>query len=216
MGSVFGSTAGYEAPPFQLLMASSAVEADQGSCPEASFFEVRRYQPAIIAYTEYTAAEGTSGAVRRIAGFIFGDNAQKTSVAMTVPVATTQQQIGDSVGAYVTSEPLSTTTTAAATTTTTAMQRMVFFMPSQYSLETLPRPNDGRVVVTTLPERTMAVLRYSGNGESQFAEKATALFTALAANTRVTSVSKAEAVLLQYNPPWTLPCATYQRSYGAH
>jgi SOUL heme-binding protein len=35
-------------------------------------------------------------------------------------------------------------------------------MPKQWTLKTLPRPNDSRVTLKALPARTVAVIRYSG------------------------------------------------------
>ncbi len=53
--------------------------------------EVRIYEPYIVAETVVTDADlesGTSEGFRRLAGFIFGGNRTKESIAMTTPVTT--------------------------------------------------------------------------------------------------------------------------------
>lgn len=47
-----------------------------------------------------------------------------------------------------------------------------FFMPSEWSLETLPKPLDSRIILKNIPERTMFVLRYNGGwSEELYQEK---------------------------------------------
>ena len=51
-------------------------------------------------------------------------------------------------------------------------------MPSQYMVETLPEPNDPRVVIRRVPGRTMAAISSSGCwGEERFEEHAEELLT---------------------------------------
>lgn len=71
-----------------------------------------------------------------LAGYIFGGNDQNVKIKMTAPV--TQTQVGDN-------------------------EFLVrFYMPLGWSLETLPKPNDQRVVIKTLPERRIFAERYVG------------------------------------------------------
>ena len=44
---------------------------------------------------------------------------------------------------------------------------MRFFMPAEYTLETLPRPGDNRVRIVTVPAQTLAVLRFSGEADDE-------------------------------------------------
>jgi len=49
---------------------------------------------------------------------------------------------------------------------------MAFMMPSQYTLETLPEPTDPGVLIRQVPERMMAVLKFSGSwSEERFQEQ---------------------------------------------
>lgn len=46
-----------------------------------------------------------------------------------------------------------------------------FFMPAKWTLDTLPKPNDERVILKQLPERKMFVLRYQGSTSETNYEK---------------------------------------------
>ena len=39
---------------------------------------------------------------------------------------------------------------------------MQFIMPSKYTINTIPKPTDPRVSIRQLPERTLAVIQFSG------------------------------------------------------
>ena len=40
-----------------------------------------------------------------------------------------------------------------------------FYMPAEWTLDTLPKPNDERVVLKTMPERNLFVVTYHGSWE---------------------------------------------------
>jgi hypothetical protein len=74
-------------------------------------------------------------------------------------------------------------------------------MPSAYSLDTLPRPNDPNVKFRTEPARRMAVLTYSGVANAKnFAERTRDLQAWITAQGLK---ARGEPVLAQYDPPWT-------------
>jgi SOUL heme-binding protein len=74
----------------QVVGIRSSIEESRYSV-EAKFgeIEIRRYDERLAAETEVDGASETARAVgfRRIAGYIFGGNAAKDSIAMTAPVA---------------------------------------------------------------------------------------------------------------------------------
>ncbi|MCX7286522.1 MAG: heme-binding protein [Rhodobacterales bacterium] len=112
-------------------------------------FELRRYPPHIAA--EVTVSGSRDAAIRAgfrvLAGYIFGGNEAKARVAMTTPVSQ--------------SEKIDMTTPVTQTESAKGWT-VQFMMPSKYTLETLPKPNDSRIrLVTTDPVR-LAVLRFSG------------------------------------------------------
>ncbi len=141
-------------------------------------FEVRDYAPQIVARTQVAGSfKGSlNEGFRRLARFIFGGNAQGTSIAMTAPVA----QVAAPSGWFVT-----------------------FSMPSAYDLSSLPRPSDARVALEQVPARRMAVLRFSGWVDQEKREKREReLRDALR---REGLEPEGPAILAQYDPPWRLP-----------
>ena len=55
-----------------------------------------------------------------------------------------------------------------------------FVMERKYTLDTLPRPNDPRIVIRTNPERVMAVRSFSGGwSESNYLDNESALLADL-------------------------------------
>ena len=81
--------------------------------------------------------------------------------------------------------------------------RMHFVMPSQYTLETLPKPNNPAISLREMPSQHYAVIRFSWfAGEEKVAKKAAELLAWMKSK-NITPTGKAE--LARYNPPWTPP-----------
>jgi hypothetical protein len=171
-------------------------------------FEVRQYSPLIVAETwvdgDMSAASGKG--FRLIADYIFGNNkapqsATSAKVAMTAPVTMEPQSPSSTIAmtAPVAIEPASGTGGMAGA----QRWRVHFVMPSQYSMATLPTPNNTAVTLREVPARRMAVSKYSGfNTESRIQEETQALFAWM--QTRKL-VAAGPAQLARYDPPWTLP-----------
>ncbi len=168
--------------------------------------ELRRYAPMLIAETEVEGDldQASNKGFRLIAGYIFGDNqspdaGQKAKIAMTAPVTVEPQSTRIAMTAPVTAEPQS-----GATDMQTARRwRIHFVMPSQYTLETIPRPSNPQVQLREIPTRHYAVHRYSGfNTLARVQQKTDELLQwAGAKSLAVTGTPQ----LARYNPPWTLP-----------
>jgi hypothetical protein len=153
--------------------------------------EIRRYQPMILAETRVDSQfeEAGNEAFRRLFGYISGDNTTRSKIAMTAPVVQepTSQKIA--MTAPVVQEA------------DASGWRVAFVVPSEFSWETTPQPTDSRVELRLVPERTVAVLRFSGTwGEARFAEHERKL-RAVVAEHGLRAVG--EAVYARYNPPFT-------------
>jgi SOUL heme-binding protein len=126
-------------------------------------YEIRRYEPVLVAETPVTAAfdEAGNAGFRVLAGYIFGNNQTRARIAMTAPVI--QEAAGSTV-----LKP-------------SAEGFVVqFTMPAGSALATLPTPNDPRVRLRELPARRIAVLGYSGSwSEARYQAKAAALLATL-------------------------------------
>jgi len=162
--------------------------------------EIRTYGERIAAQT---VVSGSSEVARnrgfqRLAGYIFGGNTARTSIAMTAPVA----QIPDDPTPG-RSQSIAMTAPVAQGATGQDRWTIQFFMPAEYTMASLPVPRDPAVVLAVVPAETYAVLRFSGLGSARIvAEKQAEMEAAL---TGSQWVSAGDPVVWFYDPPWTLP-----------
>lgn len=129
-------------------------------------YEIREYAPYIVAETRVSGGQrrADNSGFRILAGYIFGNNvasgvatrqrAAPEKIAMTAPVIS--EAVDESDYWY------------------------RFIMPSKYTLETLPTPNDKSIVLREVPARVVAVRRFSGRWrEESFDKHRTSLERAL-------------------------------------
>ncbi|MGI9220557.1 MAG: SOUL family heme-binding protein [Woeseiaceae bacterium] len=160
-------------------------------------FELRRYDSYLIAEVDVAGGFDNAGnnAFKILAGYIFGDNEVAEKMAMTAPVESRPAASNEKMSM-----------TAPVTSTDADSQGMTtyaFVMERKYTLDSLPRPLDDRIRIRVVPERTMAVRRYSGRWvESKYQQHQEALLSALAARDVQTL---GNPVLARYNSPFSLP-----------
>ncbi|WP_167104287.1 heme-binding protein [Mycobacterium sp. DL592] len=180
-GSIVGIRSGTEEPDYTVEREIDGVQ-------------IRRYGPRIAAETTVESANeeaSRSEGFRRLARYIFGANSGKDKIAMTAPVA--QQQ----------SEKIAMTAPVASQRDSTGDWVIQFFMPSKYTMDTLPTPKDERVRLVEVPGETVAVLRYNGPyGSKGVAAHAEKLLDTLSRN-KIEAISEPQAWF--YDPPWTVP-----------
>jgi hypothetical protein len=153
--------------------------------------ELRDYSAHIIAETlvDGDLEDAGSKAFRRLFKYISGENRSRTKVAMTAPV--TQEAEGEKISM----------------TAPVGQQRVEgkwavsFMMPAAYTMETLPEPLDPSVVLRQVPQRKMAVVRYSGLwSEKNYLENRQVLEKWI----KETGLTKAgDPIWARYNPPIT-------------
>ncbi|MGK0440340.1 MAG: hypothetical protein ACJA0N_000126 [Pseudohongiellaceae bacterium] len=160
-------------------------------------FELRAYNSMIVAETKVSGSldEASSAGFKVIADYIFGNNTLRTGdsekVRMTTPVTIAPQSKKISMTAPVSIKQ------------TEGQWLMHFVMPDEYTLDTLPTPNNPAVSLRKVPVRKYAVIRFSGfAGETKIAKKTTELMTWLKSK-EITPIGEPE--IARYNPPWTLP-----------
>lgn len=155
-------------------------------------FEICDYPSLIVAQVTVSGGqkEAASKGFRLLAGYIFGGNKRRLSIAMTAPVA--QAPSSEKI-------PM----TAPVTQIANAGNWIVrFTMPRAYTLDTLPEPNDPKVQLRRLPAERVAVIRFSGlAGKGDVHAKAAELVAITKAH-HLRAIGPAS--LAQYNPPWTL------------
>lgn len=165
---------------------------------ETGGLQIRRYGPRVAAETTVAEDEATarSAGFRRLAGYIFGGNHDSAKIAMTAPVA--QESSDPRRG-----QKIAMTAPVAQTAAANDAWVIRFFMPADYSMETLPAPNDPAVKLVTVPAETVAVLRFTGDrGPEAVASHTADLLHALQ---DTTLKPDGPPVAWFYDPPWTIP-----------
>lgn len=176
-------------------LTSNTEQAKYSVIKKANGYEIRNYPAHIVAQTTIEDAIVNGGALNNgfsiIAGYIFGGNVKKESIAMTAPV--TVQGSSERIAM-----------TAPVTSRTQGNSQVVsFVMPSEYTLATLPTPNDPRVKIVEVPEQKMAVLRFSWyRTDARFEKMQKQLFADLARD-NITVIGT--AIFAGYNSPWSPP-----------
>ena len=163
-----------------------------------SEYEIRSYNPHIIAQVTVDGPHRSASnrGFRLLADYIFGNNTaaagEAQKIEMTAPVL---QQAA--------SQEIEMTAPVLQTATEADRFEVAFIMPSEFTMDTLPTPNNDQVNLEEVPGRTMAVLSFSGTTpERVIAEKTDALLESLESD----GVEVVGApVLARFDPPWTLP-----------
>ena len=159
-------------------------------------FEIREYAPRIIAQVKINGNfdEASSTGFRSLADFIFGNNSinnESEKISMTAPVI-----------AEPTSKKIPMTAPVLAEEKNNQWF-ISFVMPKEYSLQTLPKPNNSEITLTNLPKEKFAVIIFSGLvRESSYDEKIILLNNFIKKKKLKTLGS---VQIARYNPPWTLP-----------
>ena len=159
---------------------------------ETKYYEVRRYEPYIVAEVDVDESFKQAGnsAFRVLAGYIFGDNVPQQKMAMTAPV---ESREGERMNM---TAPVTSRAGSGEESFTYA-----FVMERKYSMDALPRPTNPDIRLVQRPERIMAVHRYSGTwSEERYAEHEKVLIDALTID-RVAIVGA--PVFARYNAPFT-------------
>ncbi len=155
-------------------------------------YEIREYKARIVAQTtvEGSYDESLNKGFTIIAGYIFGGNTTQQKIAMTAPVT---EQASEKVAM-----------TAPVLASLEGNSRVIsFVMPSSYTVQTLPVPNDARVILKELPSQKIAVVRFSWfRSEERVVEMQNALLTSLVRD-GVQAVGV--PTYAGYNAPWTPP-----------
>jgi hypothetical protein len=135
---------------------SRVEQADYTVVETMNGYEIREYPAHIVAQTTVQGSygESMSNGFRIVAGYIFGGNTKRESIAMTAPVVA-QKEEGSQA-----SERIAMTAPVVATDEGDS-QVISFGMPRSYTLETLPKPNDPRVKIVMIPAKKYAVMRFS-------------------------------------------------------
>ena len=167
-------------------------------------YEIREYPAQLAAEVTVKAEykEALNGGFRKLADFIFGNNAAPTAtadtsksekIAMTAPVLEREAK----------SEKIAMTAPVLERNAKDSAHVVSFMMPDTYTAATLPKPKNAEVKIIELPKRRYAVLRFSGTATSEKAQEMKRKLVELVARDGFDMAG--EPILAQYNPPWTPP-----------
>lgn len=141
--------------------------------------EFRQYPALVLATVD---SSGNDAGFNLLFAYISGSNKPREKIPMTAPVITSQKI------------PMTAPVVSDATS-------MSFVMPHTKTLEETPDPLDGRVRITTLPAREVAVIRFSGYAPAEDVDAATSRLQAGLNNVGI--VTAGQPFLMRYDSPWT-------------
>ncbi len=158
-------------------------------------FEVRSYPALVAAQVNVTGTrdEASTAGFKLLAGYIFGGNTRRQSIAMTAPVV--QAKAGSETIAM--TAPVIQTGVPGQSGAWTVR----FIMPAAYTLDTLPTPNDPKVKLMLLPPARFAAVTFSGLAREDDVALQTAELNAYITTHALQPVGP--PALARYNPPWT-------------
>lgn len=172
-------------------------------------FELRRYDGQLVAQTWVT---GDQDAASRkgftiLADYIFGNNTapggKSSKISMTAPVMMQPEAMSSEENKDSDESEKIAMTAPVSMQQADGKWRVQFTMPSQYTMQSLPKPNNPDITITELPVQTYGVIKFSGlAGSNKVAEKTEALQSWMQGqNLKIIGIPE----LARYNPPWTLP-----------
>lgn len=155
-------------------------------------FEIRDYAPHILAETlvESDIEKAGNKAFQRLFRYISGANSSKEKVAMTAPVS--QEPKREKIAM----------TSPVGQQNVQGRWAVSFMMPSSYTLETLPEPEDPNISLRQVPAHRMAAVRYSGFWSQKRYLRYKKMLESWIQEKGLTIVG--EPVWARYNPPFTL------------
>jgi hypothetical protein len=184
--SCFGGTVlAYEQPKYEVIRTYEG-------------FELRRYGSYIVAETIISGGFDKVGneAFRILFKYISGHNRNETKISMTAPVNLTPvMKSGEKI-------PMTAPVIQVPNGRDQGEYAVRFIMPAQYTLETLPKPEDPRVRIREIPSRLLAARTYPGTWSEKRYRRNEAELLRDVATSGLTAVSK--PIFARYNSPFTL------------
>lgn len=164
----------------------------------AEDIEIRVYKPAVKVVAQ---ANGENNAFGQLFRYISGANSVNKSIAMTAPVETASVEKA-SVKVAMTTPVEMTMANSDDSNAAKKSMKMSFFLPSMYDYQTAPKPTSPGLSLVAVPEKTVAVIRFSGlRSDNKLIKKTQRLRDAIAQSPyTITS----DPVMMGYDAPWTL------------
>ena len=136
--------------------------------------EIREYNESVNASYYSNQETERNNYFKNLAAYIFGDNTEEVNIAMTSPV--TMRLYGN--------------------------REMIFRMPSNYTLNNLPKANNSKINFITIASCTKAAIQYSGYSNKNVEEKKIQELKNILERENIKHDNKFE--LLVYNSPYKI------------
>ena len=136
--------------------------------------EIRQYNESVNASYYSNQETERNNYFKNLAAYIFGDNTEEVNIAMTSPV--TMRLYGN--------------------------REMIFRMPSNYTLNNLPKANNSKINFITIASCTKAAIQYSGYSNKNVEEKKIQELKNILKRENIKHDNKFE--LLVYNSPFEI------------
>lgn len=178
--SVFGDN-GVESAPYTLLSSDKPMN-----------IEIRNY-PSLVLVSTSTKDGSSNKAFRKLFNYITGENEGKRDIAMTAPVFMNDTVKGSEIAM---TAPVFMSDDADSPS-------MSFVMPSDFTIDSTPKPTDADVTVSEVVNYKVAAIKFSGTlGDSNVDEHTQLLLNWIKVNGLI---QKGKPVKAGYNGPLTLP-----------
>lgn len=154
--------------------------------------EIRHYEPQLVAQVTVSGAkkDAINQGFRLLADYIFGNNTSSDKISMTAPV----QQ----------SSSIKIAMTAPVQQKKDNDQWVVeFILPSQYSLKSIPKPNNTDVILLERVSQKLITIKFSGSSSRKNFNKYQKILDNYVKQNNISVIG--EPIDAYYNPPWTLP-----------
>ena len=192
-----------EKPKYEMVKKLSAAGAKRAGLrvPFRHKAEVRRYAPYLVATVDVEGARDMRDALgkgfMKCAGYIFGKNTREDKIAMTSPVMAERLPGGGG-------DKMAMTSPVMAEGAGGSRMRVQFTMPSEWTLDTLPRPVDPDVRVREVPGRTLVAFQWHGGSPpAELVGAYEATLRRVAEDAGVSVRAGAPLLLWQYDPPFS-------------
>ncbi len=159
--------------------------------------ELRHYERLVLVSTPMVGGmdSGKNDAFYRLFGYISGKNTQRSEITMTAPVFLDGANENTGVKIPMTAPVFMEDTIAQPT--------MSFVLPTSYTLDTAPAPQDPKIELSEEIDYTVAVITFNGMLARENIDKHTTLLQTWIEREgyKIVGIYKAAG----YNPPFTIP-----------
>ena len=176
-------------------------------------FELRRYESQLVAQNWVSGNQDAASRAgfKILADYIFGNNTtpsgESSKISMTAPVAMQFEAKQSATKKNGGSQKIAMTAPVSIKQEhqqqNDSKWRVQFTMPSQYSMQTLPKPNNPNIEIIEVPPQTYGVIKFSGLAGAEKVAAKTAELQSWMQMQKLNIIGTPE--LARYNPPWTLP-----------